>query len=30
MKTLEYLKLVEKIGFKRALKVDFKGHEKQR
>jgi len=27
MKTKEYLKLVEKLGFKQALKVDFKGHE---
>ena len=27
MKTLEYLKLVKKIGFKQALKVDFKGYE---
>ena len=27
MKILEYFKLVEEIGFKQALKVDFKGHK---
>ena len=27
MKTLEYIKLVEEIGFRQALKVDFKGYE---
>ena len=27
MKTLEYLKLVEEIGFEQVLKVDFKGNE---